>query len=108
MGEGILLPEWNYRKQILQPDYCLLLADLSLSTDAYASDHARVIDVIRHASALLARQKNRQGLRPFCVTIDREANDYLPHLFGIGGYALIREPEDLPRELPLFYAQMTC
>lgn len=188
---------------------CLLLADLSLSTDTYASDNARVIDVIRdslflfsealsatgdrfalhgfsslrrghvrfhrikdfderydgavrgriaaikpgyytrmgaairHASALMGKQKNqqrllllltdgkpndldhyegrhgiedtrialmearKQGIRPFCVTIDREANDYLPHLFGAGGYAVIRQPEELPRELPLLYAQMT-
>jgi nitric oxide reductase NorD protein len=294
LGEGISLPEWDYKKQFLQPDYCrlqevvsqqteacelppqlrrtarrlrsqfqalaptrtwlkgqqegeeidldawvrqeadllsgthpdnrgvyraqvnqqrdlacLLLADLSLSTDAYASDHARVIDVIRdslflfsealsatgdrfamygfsslkrgnvrfnrlksfderydslargriaaikpgyytrmgaairQATALLAAQPQRQrllllltdgkpndldryegrygiedtrmalhearqqGLRLFCVTIDMEANDYLPHLFGAGGYAVIRKPEDLPKELPLLYAQMT-
>lgn len=30
----------------------------------------------------------------------------LPHLFGVGGYAVIREPEELPRELPLLYVQM--
>jgi nitric oxide reductase NorD protein len=200
-----------YRAQISQQRdlACLLLADLSLSTDAYASDHARVIDVIRdslflfsealsatgdrfamygfsslkrgnvrfnrikcfddrydglvrgrikaikpgyytrmgaairQASTLLAKQPQRQrllllltdgkpndldryegrygiedtrialqqarklGLRPFCVTIDREANEYLPHLFGVGGYAVIRKPEDLPKELPLLYAQMT-
>jgi len=200
-----------YRAQInRQRDLaCLLLADLSLSTDAYASDHARVIDVIRdslylfsealsatgdrfalygfsslkrghvrfhnlkgfdepydnrirgriaaikpgyytrmgaairHATGLMLKQQSQQrllllltdgkpndldqyegrygiedtrvallearklGLRPFCVTIDREANDYLPHLFGVGGYAVIRRPEELPRELPLLYAQMT-
>ena len=294
LGEGIPLPEWDYKKQIMQPDYCrlqeyvspqaeacelppqlrrtarrlrsqfqalaptrtwlkgqqdgeeidldawvrqeadllsgvhsdtrgmyraqvnqqrdlacLLLADLSLSTDTYASDHARVIDVIRdslflfseallatgdrfamygfsslkrgnvrfnrlksfndrydglargriqaikpgyytrmgaairQASTLLAAQPQRQrllllltdgkpndldryegrygiedtrvalhearqlGLRPFCVTIDNEANEYLPHLFGAGGFAVIRKPEDLPNELPLLYAQMT-
>ncbi|TFW71637.1 nitric oxide reductase [Methylotenera oryzisoli] len=294
LGEGVLLPEWNWKKQVLQPDYCslqqliatdakpcelphalkntanqlrrqfqaltptrhwlkgqqdgdeldldawvqlvsernsamptsehglyraqvnqerdlacLLLADLSLSTDAYVSNHARVIDVIRdslllfsealtatgdsfalygfsslkrshvrfnyikgfdekyssqvrgritaikpgyytrmgaairHASSLLVQQKRRQrllliltdgkpndldqyegrygiedtrmaliearrlGLRPFCVTIDTEASDYLPHLFGAGGYVVIRNPEDLPKELPLLYAQMT-
>lgn len=294
LGEGVPLPEWDYKKQVMQPDYCrlqefvspqvqpcelpaqlrrtarrlrsqfqalaptrtwlkgqqdgeeidldawvrqeadllsgahadsrgvyraqvnqqrdlacLLLADLSLSTDAYASDHARVIDVIRdslflfsealsatgdsfamygfsslkrgnvrfnrlksfddrydglargriqaikpgyytrmgaairQASVLLAKQPQRQrllllltdgkpndldryegrygiedtrmalhearqqGLRPFCVTIDNEANEYLPHLFGVGGYAVIRKPEDLPKELPLLYAQMT-
>jgi nitric oxide reductase NorD protein len=294
LGEGVLLPEWNWKKQVLQPDYCclqqliamdakpcelphalkvtanqlrrqfqaltpsrhwlkgqqdgdeldmdawvqlvseknstmptsehglyraqvnqerdlacLLLADLSLSTDTYVSNHARVIDVIRdslllfsealtatgdsfalygfsslkrgnvrfhyikgfeekygglvrgritaikpgyytrmgaairQASSLLVQQKKRQrllliltdgkpndldqyegrygiedtrvalleakklGLRPFCVTIDTEASDYLPHLFGAGGYVVIRNPEDLPKELPLLYAQMT-
>jgi nitric oxide reductase NorD protein len=200
-----------YRAQVNQQRdlSCLLLADLSLSTDAYVSDHARAIDVIRdslllfsealtatgdrfalygfsslrrshvrfhhlkgfedgydgqvrgriiaakpgyytrmgaairHASALLSREKSRQrllllltdgkpndidqyegrygiedtrmallearqqGLRPFCVTIDSEASDYLPHLFGAGGYVVIRKPEELPRELPLLYAQMT-
>lgn len=294
LGEGVLLPEWNWKRQELQPDYCslqqliasetkpcelppalkntaqrlrrqfqaltptrhwlkgqqdgeeldldawvqlcsernstmptsehglyrtqvnqerdlacLLLADLSLSTDAYVSNHARVIDVIRdslllfsealtatgdsfalygfsslkrshvrfhyikgfeekysglvrgritaikpgyytrmgaairQASSLLVQQQKRQrllliltdgkpndldqyegrygiedtrmaliearklGLRPFCVTIDTEASDYLPHLFGAGGYVVIRNPEDLPKELPLLYAQMT-
>ena len=200
-----------YRAQVNQQRdlACLLLADLSLSTDAYASDHARVIDVIRdslflfsealsatgdsfamygfsslkrgnvrfnylksfseqydshvrgriqaikpgyytrmgaairHATTLLNAQPQRQrllllltdgkpndldryegrygiedtrmalhearqlGLRPFCVTIDSEANEYLPHLFGAGGFAVIRKPEDLPKELPLLYAQMT-
>jgi len=294
LGEGVLLPEWNWKKQVMQPDYCslqqliaadakpcelpqslkntanqlrrqfqaltptrhwlkgqqdgdeldmdawvqlvsernstmptsehglyraqvnqerdlacLLLADLSLSTDAYVSNHTRIIDVIRdslllfsealtatgdsfalygfsslkrsnvrfhyikgfeekysglvrgritaikpgyytrmgaairQASSLLVQQQKRQrllliltdgkpndldqyegrygiedtrvalleakklGLRPFCVTIDTEASDYLPHLFGAGGYVVIRNPEDLPKELPLLYAQMT-
>ena len=52
-------------------------------------------------------QARQQGLHPFCVTIDREANEYLPHLFGAGGYAVIRKPDQLPKELPLLYAQMT-
>ncbi|MBI4809400.1 MAG: VWA domain-containing protein [Nitrosomonadales bacterium] len=188
---------------------CLLLADLSLSTDAYVSDQARVIDVIRdtlflfsealsatgdrfalygfsslkrenirfhilkefegkyndevrgriaaikpgfytrmgaairHASRLLAKQAATQrllliltdgkpndldqyegrygvedtrvaihearqmGLRPFCVTIDEKGSSYLPHLFGANGYVVIRKPSELPRELPLLYAQLT-
>ncbi len=196
----------HYRDRDLS---CLLLADLSLSTDAWVSDHARVIDVIkdslflfsealgatgdrfglygfsslkrenirfhvikdfeekynaevrgrinavkpgyytrmgaaiRHSSELLAKQRTTQrllliltdgkpndldqyegrygvedtrmaliearkmGLRPFCVTIDEKANSYLPHLFGIGGYVVIRKPSELPRELPMLYAQLT-
>ncbi len=294
LGEGILLPEWDFRKRLLRPDYCrvqpmvardappcalpahlrkaaqrlrwqfsalqpvrrwlksqpdgseldldacvrahadriagshgreagtylaqlpcerdlacLVLADLSLSTDAWVSDHARVIDVvkdsltlfaealtatgdafglygfsslkrsnvrvhqiktftekydaairgriaalkpgyytrlgaaIRHATSLLDEhpaqvkllliltdgkpndtdhyegrygiedtrvsvvEAREHGLRPFCVTIDREGEAYLPHLFGAAGFTVIRKPEELPARLPQLYAQLT-
>ena len=50
----------------------------------------------------------RLGLQPFCVTIDARGNDYLPHLFGNNGYVVIRRPSDLPKRLPLLYAQLTA
>ena len=50
----------------------------------------------------------RLGLQPFCVTIDNKGNDYLPHLFGNTGYVVIRRPSDLPKRLPLLYAQLTA
>lgn len=52
-------------------------------------------------------EAKRLGLQPFCVTIDRQANDYLPHLFGSKGYVVIRQPAELPERLPLLYAQFT-
>lgn len=188
---------------------CLLLADLSLSTDAWISDEQRVIDVIRdslwlfseslaaardrfaicgfssrrrehirfttlkdfaenytqsvsgriaaikpgfytrmgaavrQATRLLGRERNqrrlllllsdgkpndldryegrygvedtraaiqearRQGVHPFCVTIDTRGADYLPHMFGAGAYTVIRDPHQLPRQLPALYARLT-
>jgi len=188
---------------------CLLLADLSLSTEAWVGDDRRVIDVIRdslylfsealsvtkdrfalhgfcskqrndvrfyplkefdepyndivrsrinaitpayytrmgaairHGSTLLGKQKaterllliltdgkpndadhyegrygiedtrkalieaRQQGLRPFCVTVDQEAHDYLPHIFGKNNFIIIRKPSELPARLPLLYAQLT-
>lgn len=56
---------------------------------------------------MAVREARRQGLQPFCVTIDREAEDYLPHLFGSQGFVVIRTPEELPRRLPQLYAQLT-
>ncbi|MCX8016875.1 MAG: nitric oxide reductase [Rhodocyclaceae bacterium] len=47
------------------------------------------------------------GIKPFCVTIDREGAGYLPHLFGPAGYTIVRKPADLPDRLPLLYAQLT-
>jgi nitric oxide reductase NorD protein len=47
------------------------------------------------------------GMQPFCVTIDKKGNDYLPHIFGNGAYVVIRNPEQLPPELPKLYALLT-
>ncbi len=48
------------------------------------------------------------GLQPFCVTIDEKGNRYLPHLFGSSGYAVIRNPLEMPKLLPRLYAQLTA
>ena len=49
----------------------------------------------------------QEGVRPFCVTIDKEGQGYLPHLFGPAGYTILRKPSELPARLPLLYAQLT-
>jgi nitric oxide reductase NorD protein len=40
-----------------------------------------------------------QGISPFCLTIDRQAADYLPFVFGTSQYALLPKPELLPTVL---------
>ncbi|MDD5250700.1 MAG: nitric oxide reductase [Rhodocyclaceae bacterium] len=52
-------------------------------------------------------EARKAGIKPFCVTIDREGASYLPHLFGPGGFTVMRKPEDLPTRLPMLYAQLT-
>jgi nitric oxide reductase NorD protein len=52
-------------------------------------------------------EARRQGLIPFCITIDKQAGDYLPYMFGAHGYTLIRQPEQLPLRLPQLYRQLT-
>ena len=52
-------------------------------------------------------EAERLGLRPFCVTIDEQAEDYLPYLFGSRSYVLIHNAEELPRKLPLLYLRLT-
>lgn len=53
-------------------------------------------------------EARQRGLEPFCVTIDRKGNDYLPYLFGSDGYVIIRNPAELPARLPLLYARLTA
>ncbi|PVV22371.1 MAG: nitric oxide reductase [gamma proteobacterium symbiont of Ctena orbiculata] len=53
------------------------------------------------------REARRSGIQPFCVTIDEKGNDYLPYLFGSGGYVVIHKPQELPHKLPMLYARLT-
>ncbi len=62
------------------------------------------IEDTRHA----VRAARNLGFHPFCVTIDEKGSDYLPHLFGSGGFVVIRNPAELPAELPLLYARLTA
>lgn len=52
-------------------------------------------------------EARRLGLQPFCVTIDTKGNEYLPYLFGSNSYVVIKNPIELPKRLPLLYAQLT-
>ncbi|MCU7928489.1 MAG: VWA domain-containing protein [Candidatus Thiodiazotropha sp. (ex Dulcina madagascariensis)] len=61
------------------------------------------VEDTRHA----IHEVRKAGIQPFCVTIDERGNDYLPYLFGSGGYVVIRKPQELPRKLPLLYARLT-
>jgi nitric oxide reductase NorD protein len=102
MGAGI-----RYASELLKPQPAgrrLLL----LLTDGKPNDLDRYegrygIEDTRQAVI----EARRSGLQPFCVTIDDKGSDYLPHLFGNGGYVVIRKPNDLPRRLPMLYAQLT-
>jgi nitric oxide reductase NorD protein len=53
------------------------------------------------------REAAMLGVRPFCVTIDEKARDYLPYLFGNTSYMLVRNAGELPAKLPLLYARLT-
>jgi len=71
--------------------------DLDLYDGRYGIEDTRVAIV----------EARSHGIVPFCVTIDREGASYLPHLFGPAGFAVIRQPDELPARLPMFYAQLT-
>jgi nitric oxide reductase NorD protein len=56
----------------------------------------------RHA----VQEARSAGLSPFCLSIDEEAHDYLPLLFGKQGWAHVRHPAELPVRLAAVYARL--
>lgn len=52
-------------------------------------------------------EAKQQGITPFCVTIDADANAYLPYIFGDQGYCIVSNPAQLARVLPKLYLRLT-
>ncbi len=61
------------------------------------------IEDTRHA--LL--EVRRAGIHPFCITIDREAQSYLPHMYGPSNYTVVDEVRKLPYKVADIYRRLT-
>ncbi|MCC6706565.1 MAG: nitric oxide reductase activation protein [Gammaproteobacteria bacterium] len=61
------------------------------------------IEDTRHA--LLETRQG--GIHSFCITIDNEAQEYLPHMYGPANYAVIDEVQKLPYKVADIYRRLT-
>ncbi|MGB5260299.1 MAG: hypothetical protein WBO34_07220 [Gammaproteobacteria bacterium] len=52
-------------------------------------------------------EAKRNGIHSFCITIDTEARDYLPHMYGAVNYAVIDEVRKLPLKVSDIYRRLT-
>lgn len=48
-----------------------------------------------------------KGIIPFCITVDREPHDYLPHMFGRENYVFVDSVAKLPRRMVEIYRLLT-
>ncbi len=46
-------------------------------------------------------------IHPYCITIDREAHDYLEYMFGRGNYTFVKDIQQLPSRLTEIYRLLT-
>jgi nitric oxide reductase NorD protein len=52
-------------------------------------------------------EARQDGVHAYCITIDEEGQDYLPHMYGAANYALISDVETLPRKVSEIYKKLT-
>ena len=79
----------------------LVLSDGKPSDSDYYEGRYAIEDTRR--AIMDARQ---QELKVFGITIDRDAQQYITHLFGRGGYAMVQKPKHLSLALPRIYQQI--
>nr|VFK45208.1 MAG: nitric oxide reductase NorD protein [Candidatus Kentron sp. TC] len=71
----------------------------------YHRDYEGVYGIEDTRQALL--EAHRHGIHAFCITIDEEGADYLPRMYGVANYVVIREVEKLPRKVAGIYRKLT-
>ena len=69
--------------------------------DGYRGEYG--IEDTRQALA----EAKRAGIHPFCITIDQQAREYLPHMYGAVNYTLIDDVRQLPIRVSNVYRQLT-
>jgi nitric oxide reductase NorD protein len=52
-------------------------------------------------------EARRQGISVFAVTVDKDAQNYLPAMFGRNGFAIVGDIGKLPQALPAIYRGLT-
>jgi nitric oxide reductase NorD protein len=52
-------------------------------------------------------EAKRDGIHPFCITIDTEAREYLPHMYGAVNYVLVDDVRKLPLKVSDIYRRLT-
>jgi len=52
-------------------------------------------------------EARRAGIYPFCITIDKTARDYLPHMYGEAGYTVVSDVKKLPKRVSEIYRRLT-
>jgi nitric oxide reductase NorD protein len=102
MGAAV---RWTTKRLVERPERQRLLLILTdgKPNDIDVYEGRWGIEDTRHA----VQEARAAGLLPFCLSIDEEAHEYLPHLFGRQGWAQVRRPAELPARLATVYGRLT-
>jgi len=80
----------------------VLLSDGKPLDDGYADEYS-----LEDTKAAL-REARMKGIDPFCITVDRGADDYLKRMYGEVRYLIIDRAGALPELLPRTYQRLTA
>jgi nitric oxide reductase activation protein len=79
----------------------ILLSDGKPLDEDYKGVHA--IEDTRMA----LREARASGIHPFCITVDRNASEYIHEMYDQVSYTIISNITTLPQKLPRIYKQLT-
>ncbi len=82
----------------------LLIALSDGKPDDYSDNYRGEYGIEDTRQALI--ETHRAGIKPFCITIDREARDYLPYMYGPVNWTLVDDVTRLPLKVADIYRKL--
>ena len=73
----------------------------------YDSDTYQDNAYAQEDTKMALREARREKIHLFCVTVDREGADYLPHMYSDANFVIIDDVRTLPQKLPQLYRRLT-
>ncbi len=73
--------------------------------DDYSDDYRGEYGIEDTRRALI--EAKRSGIHSFCITIDKEGQQYLPHMYGAVNYTIVDKVERLPYKVSEIYRRLT-
>ena len=94
-------------KRLMGVDSNIKLLILLTDGKPYDSDTYQDNAYAQEDTKMALREARREKIHLFCVTVDREAADYLPHMYSDANFVIIDDVRTLPQKLPQLYRRLT-
>lgn len=106
MGPAIRHTTAKLRKQQTHSRFLFLISDGRPQDRGYSQEGAEKAHAVQDTRMAMIEAR-REGIHPFCLTVDKDGNDYLRTMMDDFSYEVLADVSLLPRRLPQLYKKLT-
>jgi nitric oxide reductase NorD protein len=106
MGPAIRHTTMKLRQEQSRAKFLFLISDGRPQDRGYSQESAEKAYAVQDTRMALIEAR-REGIHPFCLTVDKDGNDYLRTMMDDFSYEVLADVSLLPRRLPQLYRKLT-
>ena len=106
MGPAIRHVTARLRLQQSRSRFLIMISDGRPQDRGYSQESSEKAYAVQDTRMAFIEAR-REGIHPFCLTVDREGNDYLRTMMDDFSYEVLTEVAMLPKRLPQLYKRLT-
>ena len=106
MGPAIRHTTAKLRQEATRSKFLFLISDGRPQDRGYSQEDSEKLYAVQDTRAAFAEAR-REGIQPFCLTVDKEGNDYLRVMMDDFSYEVLADVTLLPERLPQLYRKLT-